>query len=299
MIYRVTVLWPKCEKMSGLSTSIVSISIVDVFAERPFAGNQLAIVHDASALSDAQMLDIAREMNFSETTFVTAHARQRATVRIFTPSGELPFAGHPTVGTAWELTRGAHDIVLDLKIGPVSVSFESGIGWMVPPDVNFGGSMDQKLAAQLISINEEDLAEQWPIEFAEVGPRFVMLPVRDLATLKSVRLNAELHKSLAASGGPPCVFVFTDQAYDESADFAARMFFEALGIREDPATGSANSAFAAYLRKHRGNIGDVVVDQGVEISRPSRLYLDVRDVLRVGGEVRSVMRGELSVESFA
>ncbi len=101
------------------SPRVFPISIIDVFAERPLAGNQLAVVHQASSLSDDEMQAIARETNFSETTFVTRHAGDQADVRIFTPAWELPFAGHPTVGTAWELTRGTGNITLNLGLGPL------------------------------------------------------------------------------------------------------------------------------------------------------------------------------------
>jgi trans-2,3-dihydro-3-hydroxyanthranilate isomerase len=260
----------------------------------------LAVVHDAHGLDDGQMQAIAREMNFSETTFVTARAEAQADVRIFTPAWELPFAGHPTVGTAWELTRGEGAITLNLGVGPVSVSFEDGLGWMTPPDVRFTGTVARDTAARLVNIDADAIATDLPIELAEVGPRFIILPVKDLAALKSVRLHADLHRELLSQGvGVQCVFVFTEDAYDDhqngTADVAARMFFESQGVREDPATGSANSAFAAYLRKHRGPLGRVVVDQGVEINRPSRLYLDVADVLRVGGRVQPVLRGEIEV----
>ena len=134
------------------------------------------------------------------------------------------------------------------------------------------------------------------MELAEVGPEFVLVPVRSLEVLKAVRLNGELHEALLQEGlGVRCVFVFTDGAYEPAADFAARMFFNSAGVREDPATGSANTAFAAYLRKHRGELGEVVVDQGVEIQRPSRLYLRVGSEIQVGGRVVGVVAGELTL----
>jgi trans-2,3-dihydro-3-hydroxyanthranilate isomerase len=272
------------------------ITIVDVFAESKLAGNQLAIVRNAADLTDDEMQAIALETNYSETTFVLAEAETRATVRIFTPAWELPFAGHPTVGTAWLLAEGKGKITLDLPVGPVDVEFTDGIGWMTPPEVQFKGSFAIADAAQLLGLEADDISEQLPIELAEVGPKFLLCPVKDLATLKRAKLNGELHSAYLAQGvGVQCVFVFTEEAYDDSADIASRMFFESSGLREDPATGSANAAFAAYLRKHRGNVGSVVVDQGVEIGRPSRLYLEVDEVLRVGGKVESVIEGILTL----
>ena len=279
-----------------VSNRTYPISIIDVFAETRLAGNQLAVVHDASSLSDAEMQSIALETNYSETTFITARSDGRATVRIFTPAFELPFAGHPTVGTAWELTGGEGSITLDLAVGPVNVTFADGIGWMTPPEVVFTGSLDKATAAQLVGLEEDAFAQDLPIELAEVGPKFVLLPVKDLASLKAADLQSGLHRKMLAEGvGVQCVFLFTSEAYGPDADYATRMFFDSAGKREDPATGSANSAFAAYLRRHLGEIGDVVVDQGVEINRASRLYLKVAPQLQVGGKVQPVIRGELTI----
>lgn len=272
------------------------IRTVDVFAEKQLAGNQLAVVEGAAELSDQEMQAIALEMNYSETTFVTRHEDEEATVRIFTPTAELPFAGHPTVGTAWVLTGGTGSITLDLAVGRVPVEFAEGIGWMVPPDVEFKGSLERSVVAELVGLDEADIADELPVELVEVGPRFIIVPVQNLAALKKARLHADLHSELVGRGvGVQCVFVVSEEPYEESADFATRMFFDSGGKREDPATGSANSAFAAYLRKHRGNIGDVVVDQGVEINRPSRLYLKVADTIAVGGRVQPVLTGEITL----
>lgn len=282
--------------MATAKSRTYPISIIDVFAERRLAGNQLAVVHDAADLSDAEMQAIALETNYSETTFVLERSAQRATVRIFTPAWELPFAGHPTVGTAWELTGGEGAITLDLPVGPVAVEFVDGIGWMTPPEVAFKGSMDAETAAALIGLQVDAFAPDLPIELAEVGPKFVLLPLRDLASLRAAKLNGDLHTQLLNEGlGVQCVFVFTAEAYEPTADYACRMFFDSAGKREDPATGSANSAFAAYLFKHCGALGDLVVDQGVEINRPSRLYLKVGSTLQVGGKVQPVVRGELQI----
>ena len=271
------------------------LHIVDVFAERPLAGNQLAVIRGAAGLSDAQMQDIAREMNFSETTFVLEEGQGRATVRIFTPEWELPFAGHPTLGTAWVLSGGEGEYVLDLPVGEVPVNFDDqGIGWIVPPDVKFGGGFAR--GADLLGLDEEVLHPDYPARLAEVGPRFVLIGVSTLDALRAVRLNAELRASLLDEGvGVQCVFAFTDEAYEPRADFASRMFFESGGLREDAATGSANTAFAAYLRDLHGGDREYVVDQGVEMNRPSRLYLNTGKPLLVGGRVFPSVEGQLNV----
>ena len=272
------------------------ITIVDVFAERRLAGNQLAVVHDAGDLSDVEMQSIALETNFSETTFVLDRDSASATVRIFTPAWELPFAGHPTVGTAWVLSGGEGPITLNLPIGPVQVEFVDGIGWMTPPEVVFHGGVDLHHAAELVGLEIDDFDTNLPCEYAEVGPQFALLPVKNLACLKKAALNGPCHARLLDEGYKArCVFLFSAEAYGTDADFSSRMFFNSAGLREDPATGSANTAFAAYLRKHQGNLGRIVVDQGVEINRPSRIYLDVGKTLRVGGKTQAVIEGHISI----
>ncbi|MGI9323575.1 MAG: PhzF family phenazine biosynthesis protein [Pseudomonadales bacterium] len=273
----------------------MKLSIVDVFAEDQYAGNQLAVVHDAASLSEQAMQDIAREMNFSETTFVLGQSNGRARVRIFTPEWELPFAGHPTVGTAWVLAKGKGSIVLDLPIGEVGVSFDdAGIGWMTPPPVALNAQFDPERAAALIGLSSDDLAADYPPQFAEVGPQFILIGVKELRSLQQAKLDEALYNAYKAEGlGVQCVFVFSPEPYEPSADFSSRMFFHSGNIREDPATGSANTAFAAYLLAHRGALGDVVVDQGVEIKRPSRLYLRVGEPIQVGGRVVQTVAGEL------
>lgn len=270
----------------------MDLTIVDVFAEQPLAGNQLAVVRDVGDLSSDAMQDIAREMNFSETTFVTSERGGRASVRIFTPAWELPFAGHPTLGTAWVLSGGTGSYVLELKAGDVPVEFEDGIGWMTPPPVLLGESMDAEAAAALVNLDPDQLDPAHPIRFAEVGPRFILIGLKDLAALRAAKLDEALHQSYLQEGlGVQCVFLFTAEAYGPDADYASRMYFHSGNVREDPATGSANSAFAAYLQDLRGGGFEVVVDQGVEMQRPSRLYLRVGETIQVGGRTQPVATG--------
>ena len=273
------------------------LDIVDVFAEAPLEGNQLAVVHDAGALSTGQMQSIAREMNFSETTFVLERAADRARVRIFTPGNELPFAGHPTLGTAWVLGRDKPNFTLDLNVGPVEVSFgDDGVCWMTPPDPNIGAALASRDAAELVNVAEADLAPAYPSQLIEIGPEFVLIAVRDESVLASTSLNASVRARLLGAGTPAkSIFVFCEAAAEQPFDFAARMYFDAGGIREDPATGSANSAFAVYLRDCCGKApGQYVVAQGDYMLRPSRIYLDIAESsYRVGGRVQPVVEGEL------
>ncbi len=273
-------------------SNALDCSIVDVFAERPFTGNQLAVVRGCSGLDSATMLTIAREFDFSETAFVIEENADSARVRIFTPTVELPFAGHPVLGTAWVVADGAGTCVLEVDAGPVPVTFDAGgVAWMTPPQPEFGEMLDLDTAAALLDLSATDLDTACPPRRAAVGPSFILIGLRTLDALRRARVVPRVHARVA-EGIFTGIFVFAAEAYSRDADFAARLYFEANGWREDPATGSANTAFAAYLRE-RGIRGRVTVEQGFEIDRPSRLYLDLGEPIRVGGKVQPVMTGVL------
>jgi trans-2,3-dihydro-3-hydroxyanthranilate isomerase len=273
----------------------MQLTIVDVFAERPYEGNQLAVVRDAAGLDKERMQAIAREMNFSESTFVISESAGRATVRIFTPGEELPFAGHPTLGTAWVLSGGRGDYLLDLPVGPVPVAFRDGLAWMTPPVAEFGNEIPAEIVAELLGVAESELDLSITPRTVHCGPWLHIVAVKDLSVLKRVRVDQDIRAGLGFDGYP---FIVSRGGYSTDADFAARMmFFDGVSIREDPATGSANAAFAQYL--HRlGERGRFVVEQGFEIRRPSRIYLEVADDRRdmpvtVGGRVQAVAEGRL------
>ena len=268
----------------------MNCTIVDVFAERPLAGNQLGVVRGCAHLGTGAMQAIARELNFSETTFVVEEREGEAKVRIFTPDRELPFAGHPTLGTAWVLGRDREGYTLDLAAGRVPVTFEAeGIVWMVPPPVDLGDSLDAQRAAALLGLADSDLDTRYPARFATVGPWFVLIAVKTLDALRRIAIDRAMYEEVA-EGGWLALFAFTGEPYHDDANFAARMLIPFNGLREDPATGSANTAFAAHLRS-LGIDGRFIVEQGFEIGRPSRLYLEVADPIRVGGKVHPVLTG--------
>jgi trans-2,3-dihydro-3-hydroxyanthranilate isomerase len=273
-------------------------SIVDVFAEQRYQGNQLAVVRDAGGLDAATMQTIAREMNFSETTFVVAEDQGRATVRIFTPGEELPFAGHPTLGTAWVLAAGSAEYTLQLGVGPISVTFADGIASFTPPLAEFGATLEPEVAAALTGLDARDLDLSLPPRLVRCGPWFPIVAVRDLDALRRIRVDRETQARLAM---PDYAFVVCRGGYDRDADFAARMiFFDGTSLREDPATGSANAAFAQYLQR-LGERRRRIVEQGFEMRRPSRIYLELREEsaspdvapVTVGGKVQPVAAGEL------
>ncbi len=276
--------------------------IVDVFAERPLSGNQLAVVLDAGPLDTATMQRIALELNFSETTFVSQYDDERASVRIFTPTQELPFAGHPTLGTAWVLGREQAQYTLALAIGDVRVHFDklTDICWMDAPKPSFDEGIDTALAAKLLNLNEDDFLRHYPIKLAKLGPEFQIIAVKNLEALARCRVSTDVFEDYCAGcDSVSGLFVFCPQAHSPDADYAARMFFDANGPREDPATGSANTCFADYLytyaRKESETEISTVVDQGVEMGRPSKIYLSAGKTIRVGGKVQAFLDGEITL----
>jgi trans-2,3-dihydro-3-hydroxyanthranilate isomerase len=256
---------------------------LDVFTDRRFAGNPLAVVLDAEALDAAAMQAIAGEFNHPETVFVFAPAdpAHRARVRIFTPARELPFAGHPTVGTAVLLgTRdgGGGDIVLEEGIGAVRCVLESSSGGggsarftipQLPAEV--GPPADAAAIAAALALAPSDMGEGRPARWS-AGIPFTFVPIAGLAAM--VRCRPDLAKFDAAFGAGGAVYVFCNETVEPGHHFHARMFAPGMGIPEDPATGSAAAAFAGVLaRRMSDGTHTVVIEQGYEMGRPSLIHL--------------------------
>lgn len=293
---------------------------VDVFTDRVFGGNPLAVVLDGGGLADGEMQAIAMEMNLSETTFILPPTRPDCTarVRIFTPRRELQFAGHPTVGTAWVMA--VHGLVagspsafkLDEGIGPVPVTLEGdpkqpSFIWMRHGPPEFGPEMANRAEiAVALGLTEADLIPGAPIQTGSTGSRFMFVPLRDRATVDRALLDVP--KIIKALGDQPLVgiFVFAPDPDPTAARVHSRMFApHTSGIPEDPATGSATGPLGAYLVKQKlvkasGPVS-IVSDQGVKMGRHSRLH--IRGVERggalteieVGGGVVPVIDGRLRV----
>ena len=287
--------------------------ILDVFAEVKYAGNQLAVVRDAGGLSDAEMQKIAKEMNYSETTFILSQQPQNGgyDVRIFTPEIEVPFAGHPTLGTAFVIqqeiiTRPIETIKLNLKVGQIPVTFnyddqQPGILWMKPIEPVFGEVFDLHQILEVLTINEEDIDDRFPVQSVSTGIPFIFVPLKTLDATKRVRVIRDKLFNWIKDKQAKVIFVFCPETYNRENDMNVRLFADSYGIPEDPATGSANSCLAAYLAKYRyfgSNQVDIRVEQGYEIGRPSLLYLKAEDKngqidVSVGGKVVMVAKGEL------
>lgn len=285
--------------------------IVDVFAQQKYAGNQLAVFTEAGNLSDAEMQQIAKEVNFSETTFIRSLEPRSGgyDVRIFTPAQELPFAGHPTLGTAYVLQKllgkPVETIVLNLAVGqiPVTLSYQNGepeVLWMQQKPPTFGEKFPIDTVAPILNLKPDDIDPTFPIQEVSTGVPFFIVPLRTLEALKRAKVDRDRCLQWVESTEAKCILIFSPEAYNPDSQLGVRMFADYLGIAEDPATGSANGCLAAYLAEY-AYLGDqpvdVRVDQGYEIGRPSLLLLKASKKpeefqVAVGGNVILVARGE-------
>ncbi len=287
--------------------------IVDVFAEEQYAGNQLAVVRQAASLSDQEMQKIAREINFSETSFILSETEREGgfDVRIFTPQQEIPFAGHPTLGTAFILQqeifkRPVKEIVLNLKVGPIPVAFtyrkeEPDVLWMKQMSPRFGRKLEAAEVAPILGLETGEIEPNFPVEEVSTGLPFLIVPLPNLQAIRKSRVNLEKCAKLVEKLEAKAFLLFSPETLGSQNDLHVRVFAHYYGVPEDPATGSANGCLAGYLVKNRyyGSSGvDIRVEQGHEIGRPSLLFLkaeqkeDQIEVL-VGGRAFLVARGTL------
>ena len=286
-------------------------AIVDVFAQRPYTGNQLAVVTDAADLTGEEMQTIAAEFDYSETTFVTGDPSDDGwPVRIFTPAEEVPFAGHPTLGTAavirQELAADSPDSVsLDLTVGEIPVDVRQTDGeaflWMRQQPPEFGEELAHDHLADVLGLNDDRLDEDWPVQVVSTGLPTIIVPLEDRGALEAIDLDTDAYDALVADREAKLVHAVSPEPHDDDNDLAVRMFSPYYGVPEDPATGSANGCLAAYLASHEylgSPTVDVRVEQGYEIGRPSLLALQAgasgeEVTVDVGGRVISVAEGHL------
>ena len=285
---------------------------LDVFADRPLAGNPLAVFTDARGLGDVELQALAREMNLSETSFVLPRdpevERTRGVrVRIFTVEEELPFAGHPTLGTAFVL-RGetrAPEVALELGVGRVPVRFDEApgrptFGEMTQIDPTLGEVHVRAGAARALGREPGDLDPALPVQTVSTGLPFVVAPLRSLARLRALTLDFRRAGEWLAPRGTRFFYLVARETEDPSARLHARMIFYG---GEDPATGSAAGCAAAWMVAHGVAAPDerVLVEQGIEAGRPSRIFVrasrsgDRVHGVRVGGNAVEVLRGEVTL----
>lgn len=287
--------------------------IVDVFAERPYTGNPLAVVIGGDNLSDQMMQQFAAEMNYSETTFVTSTPELDGgyRMRMFTPAQEVAFAGHPILGTAWVVrhyvaAENARSVSLNLIVGQVPVVFESSrtgreVAWFRAPPATLGPTCARERMAVALGISTDDIESRTPVQQITSGTSAVIVPLRRLEGLRRSRLDLAAFAPLANDGFPPLVYLFCCETHHPGNDLCARFFFDAHGVREDPATGNGAAFLGAYLLEHRLlQAADLSlrIEQGYEIRRPSLVKLRARMVGRtreiyVGGNIIPIVQGDL------
>ncbi|UPM42074.1 PhzF family phenazine biosynthesis protein [Halocatena salina] len=280
--------------------------IVDVFTQRRYAGNQLAVVESRGELSSKTMQRIAAEMDYSETTFIESFdANGGYDVRIFTPTEEIPFAGHPTLGTAAVLReRTAEDgdrdaeIALDLPVGTIPVRSEHDgereTLWMRQQQPEFGEQLDREPVAAALSLSTNELSADQPVQIVSTGLPTIVVPLTDRSALEAATIDRSAYDALVESRDAKNVFIFCDEPRNDDNDLAARMFAPYHGVPEDPATGSANGCLAGYLVEQGTDDVALRVEQGYEMGRPSLLHLRADEhSIEVGGSVVRVATGEL------
>lgn len=285
---------------------------LDVFTSRPLEGNQLAVFTDAAGLSDDEMQKLARETNLCETTFILprdaeTERREGRKVRIFTIFEELPFAGHPTLGTAWYLKQHTNDeeIVLDLKVGKIPVRFEQRdglqFGEMRQAEPKFGRTHSHAEVAKVLGVQTSDLDEGLPIQTVSTGMAFTIVPFRSLSTLQNLSIGwSQMAPYLETVGSPAFFYLVCRETIDPNATLHARMIFY---NGEDPATGSAAGCCTAWAVHHGVLASEAqgLIEQGIETRRPSSIYIRATKTqnsvtnVRVGGNVVHVIDGTVTM----
>jgi trans-2,3-dihydro-3-hydroxyanthranilate isomerase len=286
--------------------------IVDVFAESRLSGNQLAVFRDCTKLSTASMQRIAQEMHYSETTFIRSEEPSDGgyDVRIFTPNYELPFAGHPTLGTAYVIQsrvigKPVEEVTLNYKVGQIPVTFSysgasADVLWMRQKPPTFGRSFERNRIAKVLGLKSSYIDRKFPAQLVSTGIPFVIVPLTSLKAVRQIAVDRAALADLLKETETTLIFVFCPETYSKRNQLNARGLGIPDTIPEDPATGSANGCLAAYLVRHRffGQPEvDVRVEQGYEMGRKSLLYLRAKETpkgieVNVGGRVAFVASGE-------
>ncbi|AFK02412.1 phenazine biosynthesis protein PhzF family [Emticicia oligotrophica DSM 17448] len=290
----------------------ITFHIVDVFAEEKYQGNQLAVFENTGILSEEKMLQIAREINFQETTFIISDEKKNGgfDVRIFTPEYEVPFAGHPTLGTAYILAKKTlqDKITLNLKVGQVPVIREADSLWLKISNPFFGKQFDTSIAS-ILGLEQSVLDQNMPIQLVSTGLPYLIIAVRNLEAIKQVKFQEEtvknwlikhqLFKTNATDGLTTAFFLYTRETESTDNQLHARMFcYENDKVVEDAATGSANACLLAYLLQYESDKINYRVEQGYEMNRPSliRIRGEINAQndfnLEVGGKVKVVAEGK-------
>jgi trans-2,3-dihydro-3-hydroxyanthranilate isomerase len=290
---------------------------IDVFTDTPFSGNPLAVFFDVEDLSSLTMQAIAQEMNLSETTFVLPPGDMPAdfSVKIFTPEKEIPFAGHPTIGTAHILretgrvTSGDYSIKLSMKAGIITITqgLIDNLFFMDQPLPEYLPVLDcaEKIGNVLNIPTSFIQLSRYPIQIISTGLPVMLVPINSIKSLEKIVINVSELDNFLHSLGVEMLYAFTDETFNPSANIHARMFAPPLGILEDPATGSAAGAMGAYIFKHKivpeNILKNIIIEQGYKMGRPSSIHVEIYHEyneikkIRVGGESVTVIEGFINI----
>ena len=282
---------------------------VDVFSNELFGGNPLAVFLKGENFKEDQLQQVAREMNLSETTFVfpPSHPDANFDVRIFTPGKEIPFAGHPTLGTAFVLkyagliSNTKNNLILNFKAGLISVHLqEDGIILMKTPAGKILQTFSNtKEVAVTLGLKPHNIEPNLPIQTVTTGFPSLLVPINSLGAMKEILLDLALLKPLLKEVKADMIYPFTRKTLNQENSIHARGFAPFIGIHEDPGTGSVGSALGYYLNKKNSKENRIIIEQGYEMNRPSNIIVEIDDVegrtneIRVGGRVKLVFKGTL------
>jgi len=285
---------------------------VDVFSNKLFGGNPLAVFLKGEDFKEEQLLQAAREMNLSETTFVfpPSHPDADFDVRIFTPEKEIPFAGHPTLGTAFVLKYTGlipstkNHSLLNFKTGlvPVNIQDDGTISMQTPPGEILQTFSNTKEIAKSLGLKENNIEPGLPIQTVTTGFPAMLVPINSLGAMKEILLDLALLKPLLEEGKADMIYPFTRQTFDQKNSIHARGFAPFIGIPEDPGTGSVASALGYYLYEKNSKETSIIIEQGYEMKRPSNIFVEIDGIegrtneIRIGGRVKLGFKGTLYLE---
>jgi len=282
---------------------------VDVFSDKLFGGNPLAVFLNGEDFKEAQLQQVAREMNLSETTFVfpPSHPDADFDVRIFTPSKEIPFAGHPTLGTAFVLKNTGlipntnNHLLLNFKTGLISVHLQDdGIIMMKTPKGKILKTFSNtKEVAESLGLQPINIEPDLPIQTVSTGFPALLVPITTLDAIKEIVIDLALLEPLLKQGKVDMIYPFSRETFDQKNSIHARGFAPFINIPEDPGTGSVASALGFYLYEKNPKETDIIIEQGYEMERPSNIFVEIDSAegkaneIKVGGRVRLVLKGTL------
>lgn len=292
--------------------------ILDVFTDQQFGGNQLAVIPDAEGIPENKLQAVAREFNFSETTFVypPVNPKNDFKVRIFTPGNEMPTAGHPTIGTAYTMlnlervkTKKRGLLIFEQKVGEIPVTYSESEDTFVSLTMSqplpvFGPVLENnELIAKILSLKPERISDKSPVQSVSCGNNFLFIPLKSIEDIRQIKVRPDKLEEYSTELDSTELYVFSGETINPAHHIHGRMFAPMFGITEDPATGSASGPLGCYLVKHGLSDGSgIICEQGFEMGRPSIVNVQINssadtitEVL-VSGECVLIAKGEIAIQ---